>query len=201
MNRRVYLSVMSAALLSGCWLFAVPADRSKEKGDSPKLELRISSEQKEFRMGEYPKIRAVITNRSEQEVTLVQPGDGSDCSWRTPVIGWSALPADSEKEHPKAPAKRSVARCGNINPLTAKEIIRLKPGESATLSPWLGYHNIASPGEYRLRFYYANRPGMKWQGLPLGKHDPDAMKAVDGSTKCELVSNEIVVTVKPKAEE
>jgi hypothetical protein len=33
-----------------------------------------------------PRFTATLVNRGKLKVTLVEPGDGSDCGWRTPLI-------------------------------------------------------------------------------------------------------------------
>lgn len=137
-----------------------------------------------------------IKNNGPAEVTLVMPGDGSDCRWRTPVIGWSIVSAAEKQEHPQEAPQFRGARCGNINPLTAKEVFTLAPGKAKLLSEWAGpwFYNL-EPGKYRAVFYYQNVPDLKWSGLPLGDHDAKAMRRIQASTPVKLVSNEVVFEV------
>ena len=146
-----------------------------------------------IKKGEYPKAKVHVTNAGTSSVTLVKPGDGSECAWRTPFIGWSVLPADSSATHPPKHSARVGARCGNVNPLTPSEVFELKVGARAELGDWVGLPPLPKPGKYRVVFYYANVPNTKWSGLPLGKHDEAAMTRVRGSTPVALMSNEAEV--------
>src|SRR5262249_657707 len=68
---------------------------------------------------QYPRSSAEVVNRPGREITLVKPGDGSDCGWRTPVITWTV----------EGVKPRGVLRCGNVNPLRPNEVFTLKPGQ------------------------------------------------------------------------
>ena len=141
------------------------------------------------------KVRVEIKNVGKPNVTLVKLGDGSAVGWRTPIVGWSILPADSKEQHPKQPQKRMVARCGNINALKLDELFTLKPGETMKLGDWNGFPHDIPPGKYRVVYYYSNVPDLKWSGVPLGNHDANAMREVKNSTPIALVSNELQVEV------
>jgi len=161
------------------------------------LKLEISCEAVTIQKDARPKFTVAITNSGKADVTLVQPGDGSDCKMRTPVVGWSAIPADDPKAtHPQEPPLYAGGRCGNINALQADEVFVLKPGERKALGGWFGAPSFPKRGKYRVVLYYFNLPNLQWSGLPLRRHDEKAMRQVKTSTKCELVSNELVFTVK-----
>lgn len=136
-----------------------------------------------------------IKNAGKSDLTLVMPGDGSDCYWRTPVVGWSFLSYDLKGQHPIEPLRRGGARCGNINALKSDEVFTLKPGETKVFNHWINFPYDLSPGKYRVVFYYSNIPQLKWSGIPLGKHDADAMIRVTQSTGIALVSNEVQLEV------
>lgn len=140
-------------------------------------------------------IRISIRNVGHSDVSLVMPGDGSECAWRTPIIGWSALPLDSHEAHPEKPVRRPTGRCGNIGPLTAEQVFTLKPGESQSLGTWLDFPTQLEAGKYRVLFYYENRPDIEWRGIPLGDHDADAMDVVTESDAVSLLSEEVIVEV------
>jgi hypothetical protein len=82
--------------------------------------------------------------------------------------------------------------------LKSNEVFTLAPGKSKDLPDWIGSPQLPDAGTYSVVFYYANDPGLKWQGVPLGQHDPDAMKQVKKSHKCLLISNELKLTVRAK---
>jgi hypothetical protein len=149
----------------------------------------------EARLGDYIQLTAHIRNDGNTPVTLVQPGDGSNCGWRTPIVGWSVLPADSTESHPANPPLCKGGRCGNVNALKPDEIFTLQPGESRELSGWLGPLPIDADGAYRVHLYYTNDPDIKWSGLPLSPHDPAAMRRLKDSTPVQLISNELKLHV------
>jgi len=161
------------------------------------LRLHISAESLTVEKGKSPEIKATITNMGTKPVTLVQPGDGSMCEWRTPVIAWSVLRAEEKRDRPKLPQQlpAAVARCGNINALRDKEVFTLKPNGTKELGSWVTAPSFPSIGKYRIVFHYSNKPGLQWKGIPLGKHDEAAMRKVKTSTECNLVSNELLFTV------
>lgn len=140
-------------------------------------------------------LRISIRNLGTSDISLVMPGDGSECAWRTPIIGWSVLPVDSPKAHPDTLVMRPTGRCGNINPLTAGQIFTLKPGEHQPLGTWLSFPVDLQPGKYRVLFYYENRPALVPKGIPLGDHEQDALDAIAESDPVILQSQEVIIEV------
>src|SRR5262249_41362743 len=142
------------------------------------------------------KIKATISNRGQSPVVLVQPGDGSESAWRTPIVSWSAIRItdDRKVEHPSKPPLYKGLRCGNVNALEKSEIIKLAPGQSKELC-WVGWPMIEEPGTYSVVLYYFNVPDIAWKGGPLGPHDPEAMRQVRDSFECSLTSNELRLVV------
>ena len=163
------------------------------------LVLSVSAPAKPVHVGDHSSFAVTVSNRGPKSVTLVEPGDGSDCKLRTPVVGWSILPADAKaKRHPKEPPPfRGPRMCGNINPLKLSEVFTLQPGESRRLGAWTGDPDFAQPGRYRVVFYYQNIPKLPTGGLPLGPHDDGVVGQIRKSTRCRLVSTELVVDVLP----
>lgn len=162
-----------------------------------RLELRIASDKILLRLTEHPNVQVKIVNLGEAPVTLVQPGDGSSCGWRTPLVGWSVVKAgDPAARHPPSVPLNTTARCGNINALMPEEVFVIPPGGNAALREWVGPPRLPGPGKYRMVFYYRNNPSAVWRGIPLGRHDPDDMKKVRSSTACSMVSNELEFTVR-----
>ena len=158
------------------------------------LSLLLSAETTALRVGQEPTIRIHVTNNSDETVTLVHPGDGSESGWRTPVVQWSILEAGDSAQHPAGPDfKLKVRGCGNVNALESDEVFRLGPGETKELKEWLP--PFVKPGSYRVKFLYANRPSMEWKGLALGVHHPGAMWRIRHSTECTLTSNELPFTI------
>ena len=170
----------------GLHMVALPWADELRKLDLPAVINRTEPEQITFR----------LCNNGKGPVTLVMPGDGSDSSWRTPVVGWSFLPVGSGKPHPTHPKNGVLGRCGNINTLEPHEIFVLRPGDGKDLKHWIGCSQLPPAGTYRVVFFYSNLPRMKWSGLPsIEGHDPAAMARVQESTPVSLVSNEVVVEI------
>lgn len=141
-------------------------------------------------------LEVTLVNRGKDPVTIVVPGDGSSCAWRTPRVGWSILPAASSALHPDETPLCTTPRCGNINALKSDEIRDLAPDASCELGEWIGLGGLRlEPGEYRVRFYYENVPSLEWSGMPLGKHEDGAMDRVQRSTPLRLRSDEFRVVV------
>jgi hypothetical protein len=92
----------------------------------------------------------------------------------------------------------ALGRCGNINPLQAKEVVSLRPGQRIALDGWVGSPSLATPGKHKVQFRYANIPDLKWGGLALGKHDEVAMQQIRASTPVTADSNTIEIEVKQK---
>src|SRR5919201_6135680 len=101
-----------------------PGAAAKEDG----LVLVIRADRAVFGEKEPEPVRftATLLNKGKETVTLVTPGDGSDCGWRTPLVGWSVVKVSADNpragKHPdKVPLHRG-ARCGNVNALKADEV-------------------------------------------------------------------------------
>jgi len=139
----------------------------------------------EVAVREDPQIRVWLHNLGRTPITLVQPGDGSDVGWRTPLVRWTGCCT-------------SAVRCGNINPLRRGEVFVLGPGERAALSGWAAPCGFGEPGTYRLQLRYRNEPRLQWHGTPLSPHDPAEFVRVQSSTACEVVSEPLIIVVKEK---
>ena len=183
-------------LLYGVGLYACTAIAQENPPHSCSgVRLEIAADATQIPMGEQPQVHASLVNESKAAVALVLPGDGSSVGWRTPIVGWSVLDADDRGTHPSAPPVERNSRDGNINPLTAKELLTLEPGTSAPLGDWLGSLSFPSPGAYRVILYYRNVPDLTWRGITLGQHDAAAMTQVGRTAPCSLVSNELRFTI------
>src|SRR5260370_24574724 len=174
-----------------------------------------------MKRGQDVRWEVTIVNRGKQEVTLVQPGDGSDCGWRTPIIEWvinggvegatrqltvektkvranDGAPAPKPTPQPACLGERfgRIARCGNINSLKADEVFVLKPGQQVRLNAWMrdgGSQRAA--GTYKVAVRYFHIPDLQWKGVPLGEHDPRAMDRIRRSAPVTLESNVVEIVV------
>ena len=163
---------------------AEPADPTK-----PVIAVELKTATPVVRKGQFPRFTIEVVNRSRQEVILVRPGDGSECGWRTPLVSWLV----------EGVKQRGMARCGNVNSLRPNEVFTLKPGQRVSLGEWVGAPHLPAPGFYTIRFRYENKPGLKWSGVPLGRHDEGAMARVRASTPASAESNHLRIEVKDSA--
>src|SRR5262249_49512808 len=123
-----------------------------------------------------PRLTLTLVNQGPHTLTLVEPGDGSNEGWRTPVLTWSPRPPD-------------YARCGNISPLKPGEVFTLEPGQRKVLGGWARPPLPLPPGRHKLSVCYENVPHLRWSGLGLGEHDPETMDRVRRSDRVRVVSN------------
>jgi hypothetical protein len=197
MMRTIVLA--AACSLTGGLFCCADLPQDRQEAVPATLDLRIAAKEASMTLGQQPQITATISNKGSAPVTLVLPGDGSESGWRTPLVGFSSIKVGKDKpKHPTDVPLCRGGRCGNVNALKSNEVFTLAPGKSKDLSDWIGSPQLPETGTFSVVFYYANDPGLKWQGVPLGRHDPDAIKRVEKSHKCRLVSNELKLTVKPK---
>lgn len=153
--------------------------------DAPKVEAVLAKA--ESKNPAFPQFELTLTNRGETAVTLVQPGDGSNCGWRTPHLKWQWT-----ADHDRKPL--TEARCGNINSLKAGEVFTLNPGESKVMKDWI-QSAIPGPGNYKVKVTYINDPQAKFRGIELGNHNAAEMEKVRASTPLSVESNTLDITV------
>ena len=209
---------MFARILLVCLLYptaALAAPLPKPEAAESGLELRLTTPTSKVKRGQNVRWELTIVNRGKQEMTLVQPGDGSDCGWRTPIIEWlvngkiNGAIEEPEKVSSDTPVRKpelqpacltgrmqGIARCGNINHLSAQEIVVLKPGQKVTMNSWMGAPDLRNEkGPFKVSVRYFNIPDLKWKGIPLGDHDSKAMDQVKQSNRVALESNVLEIVV------
>jgi hypothetical protein len=135
-------------------------------------------------------LKVYLRNSGPSRITLVEPGDGSDRAWRTPILTWHVEVVGGSYAPPE------LLLCGNINALRPGEVFSLEPGELRALSKWVPPIWIARKGIYKLRLAYQNDPILEWKGIPLSEHDKNEMSRVRASTPCTAMSNEVTIEVK-----
>jgi hypothetical protein len=162
------------------------ADRATSGLARPAIAIELRTTTAVVEQGEQPQFLVEVVNLTDRAITLVQPGDGSESGWRTPIVHWLV-------EGVSSPAP--FRSCGNINALTAAEVFTLGPGQRAALDRWLGGPTLPRPGKYKVRLRYENKPGQKWAGVPLGPHDVTAMIRVRCSTPAVADSNAVEIEV------
>lgn len=130
-------------------------------------------------------VSGVLENEGSQRVVLVEPGDGSEVGWRTPVLQWRA------RRIGKAQTKEVVLdpgpRCGLMNgPDPKNEVFVLAPGASRRVRMALVIPRLEPPGPYEVRLLYINDPRIGFRGETLT--DP-AMSPYAKSMACTAASN------------
>src|SRR5262249_62204967 len=85
----------------------------------PVIAVELRTAMPVVKSGELPRCTAEVVNRSNQEIVLVRPGDGSDCGWRTPGLSW--MVAGVEPQRPAPP--------GNLNAPEPNQGLPIQPGE------------------------------------------------------------------------
>ena len=161
---------------------------------TPECELHIEAPA-QIKQNSHEQLKVRINNVGAVPVTLVLPGDGSEVGWRTPLIEWSLTRLDPADSKAAPPLGIGLRRCGNINRLDPREVFTIKPGENQEISQSVRLPYRMPPGKYSVVFHYSNVPNIEWRGVPLGKHEPAAMRQVKRSTPISLVSNEVIVEI------
>lgn len=165
------------------------------KSHSDKISLQISSEKTSVKIGEELSLKVLVTNNDTETVVLVNPGDGSEQGWRTPIVQWSVIEAGEKTQHPVEPIPDTRPRCVNMNRLKSEEIFSLSPGETRELD-WTYLPPYRKNGTYKVAFLYANSPSIEWRGeSAINYHNPVALWQAKHSTETNLISNEIIFTV------
>ncbi|MCC7074940.1 MAG: hypothetical protein IT383_26755 [Deltaproteobacteria bacterium] len=136
-----------------------------------------------------------LVNLSSTTLVLVEPGDGSEMGWRTPILTWTIEPLDDAARASATLAESWGRFCGNINALGANEVFELAPGARHTFGPWVSSPHPRGPGRWRVSLRYQNQPTLAWGGVPLGEHDGTAMQRVRASSAVDVTSNAIEIEV------
>lgn len=172
------------------------------------VRLEIRAKEKVIRKGTTPNVEVFLINKGDKLVNLVQPGDGSESGWRTPMVKWStriieqkSVPVeyyeDSKEHWVSFPLRLSgLSRCGMIDGLKREQIITLLPKQEVMLKSWVSKPSLLGGrlGKYGVKFFYENKPDIVWKGA--GYNDPDALEIVRTKTAAvQLESNELIFEV------
>ena len=186
MRRSLCTLILALAPIAA--LFAAPAPlRWTEKGGP--LSCRISADAT-CELGKAPRVTVKLTNRTRGEIMLVGSLDGSDCKMRYPPAYFEVIGPDGKS------AVKGVGRCGNTNPLTVKDFVKVPAGGSfdpyAPVNghgffgpPQLWGHNFDRRGTYRIRFVYSTEApdDRRFGGTPRSDRSP-TRRTGPGPTSC-----------------
>jgi len=158
----------------------------------PVCAVRLSIEAKALRIpaDAWLEVTVTLENTGSTEVVLVEPGDGSESGWRTPVLRWSALRMERGA---RAVALKPEPRCGLMNgPQPRSEVFVLAPGRSRRLQMPLFPPRLGRPGLYEVTLSYDNDPSMAFHGTAP---DDPALRPYQKSTACRITSQPLRVEV------
>jgi hypothetical protein len=117
--------------------------------------------------------------------------DDSDVHWRYPYYDLEILDANGGTV-----SRRLIARCGNVNPFRAKDIVSLEPGE--VFRTWVPtYDYELAPGKYRVRLKYTAKRDTTINGVPLSNDDEEVNELIKTVWEGTIVSNRIEVEILP----
>ena len=134
---------------------------------------------------------ATLVNGGTKAVTLVEPGDGSEMGWRSPLITWKLTGSDGKRE-----PFPDGARCGNMNSLRVEEVFTLKPRGRHVLSDWL-HQPYPRPDRYVVSLVYENDPLRGLKGHADRGESEAALALIAKSTPCRVESNSVTVDLSP----
>jgi hypothetical protein len=202
MARCLFTALLSLACAS---LVAAPAPMPSPGRGGP-LSCQISADVT-CELGKAPRVTVKLTNRTRGNILLIGSLDGSDCKMRYPHAYFEVIGPDGKS------AVKGLGRCGNTNPLTVKDFVKVPAGglfdpyaavngHGFFTSTQLRATNFDRPGKYRIRFTYSTEaPDISHFGAtPRSDRAMPAELArlLMGVPKATVTSNEIVVEVKKK---
>ena len=158
----------------------------------PACALRLSIEAKALRIpaDDWLEVTATLENVGSTEVVLVEPGDGSESGWRTPVLRWSARRIERGA---RAVTLQPEPRCGLMNgPQPRSEVFALAPGSSRRLEMPVFPPRLGPPGLYEVTLTYENDPAMAFHGTAS---DDPALRPYKKSTACRITSAPLRVEI------
>ncbi|MBX3179290.1 MAG: hypothetical protein KF886_18195 [Candidatus Hydrogenedentes bacterium] len=172
------------------------AAAKREEAKPGDFELKLSADKAEYRVGEPPRLSAIVTNKSGKEVLLVPALDGSDMG-RYPAVRFTVTrPQD-------APPPEMLGRCGNTNNIQPGDFVRVEKGGSLDVAAaWVAPRErlFNAPGTYTIAVTYDTSAGNKswygFMGVLKGKREIDRLLAQ--VPKLSLKSNEITITYSAK---
>jgi hypothetical protein len=136
-----------------------------------------------------------ITNRSDQQIVICRPLDGSTDLGRDPEYEVTLTDPSGGRVMPR----ESFRRCGTMNRLRSDDFIRLKPGEKANVFlpgvfevPYAGQYGVGK-GKYLVRIRYRMRGDGRADGYWPGAEDHGAVRLLREAFRCDLTSDPVAV--------
>jgi len=137
-------------------------------------------------------IEATFFNTDRDTITLVRPGYVDYWDGGAPIVTWEIRTPEGRRVD-----QSMIFTCGYVSVLRASQIFTLAPGERRTFTAPVPAHFRYEMGSHHYRFQmsYENRPNLSWRGRPDRDHNPDALRLLNQSTPCRLVSNTLELEV------
>jgi hypothetical protein len=181
-------------LLLSCGAFAQAAIPAGSPASAPPpcdVRLTIAAKASRISAEEWAEVTGTLENTGSRRVVLVEPGDGSEVGWRTPVIRWTTRRIAQGRA--AEVTLKPEPRCGLMNgPYAKAEVFTLAPGHSRRLR-MLTPPRLGPPGVYEIALTYTNDPKMPFRGTDPG--DP-AVRPYRQSTACTVTSNALRIEVR-----
>jgi hypothetical protein len=140
-------------------------------------------------------IETTFFNSDPDTVTLVRPGYADYWDGGAPIETWEIRTPEGKRVE-----QATIFTCGYVTILRADQIFRLAPGERRSFTAPVPEHYRYESGShhYQFRLSYENRPRLDWRGRPTRDHNPDALRLLQQSTPCRLVSNTLELEVESR---
>jgi hypothetical protein len=168
-----------------------PAEPSTSVHPACDVRLSIAIKPSQTSSDGWVEVTGTLKNEGSKAVVLVEPGDGSESGWRTPVLKWQARRI--EQGRVTDVTLEPEARCGLMNgPDPKNEIFVLAPGQSHRLQWPFVMPRLKPPGLYEVAVTYTNDPRLGFRGT---SPDDPAMTPYGNSTACTVTSQTLRVEV------
>ncbi len=132
-------------------------------------------------------------NRGQSDLAVMPALDGSDCRWRFPHYDLElAGPGDVARPFPPG-----GPRCGNVNQLTARDVVLLRPGEVFQTPVPLPASRLPAGG-HRVRLRYTAKRDTTTRGMTVAP-EAGVEQAIKTVWEGTAVSNWVDVEIAPKA--
>lgn len=212
---RFFLSMMMAALMAACDdpvidVYTDPIDEPTPVQPVESLDGVSSTvifEKASYVVGEIPKAKVILHNRTGQEIVLSKGLDGSEVGWRFPKCGFEIFDENKERIQPQP-----IGRCGNMSTLRVDDFVEVPDGGDMNLSEngyagFSGLYQISQkPGTYWVRHYYHTSGGSvsdyfgDERMMERPKVDSAIRKLAEQVPKVSVYSEMVKVVIEEKTE-
>ncbi len=173
-RQKRWLCLVAVVIMCAYWLLPV------------NLRCTAATPQRVYLTGQGVAVRVTLRNVDIRFPTVMMPVDGSEVGWRYPCVSFEVY-RDGRLLTPR------FGRCGNMNGVSPRHLVRLTPGGQCSFTmPLLGYS--LTPGRYRVRVYYVLGCGVPPRSpTPLTEREQSLMRCV---SPCDLWTQPVTFTVR-----